>query len=226
MRRSEARAGFTLIEVLAALAVTAAFVAVALPFAGRLAARWWVGELAVETADGWMQAVARLGDDLSEAIPLSVPQGDRRMAAFGAGPDFVQFVRPALGQSPPAGIEAVRYEIQPSPAGNALIRRSGRFDAAGFFAGSSLGGPTTILDGPDRLRFAAFGDDHLPRQTWTGEETMPAGVQMSAVARRPGASPSLTVLLPIVARSVVTTPAVAADPAPPAAPDTPQPAAR
>ena len=65
-RRGGARAGFTFIEVLAALVVTGAVVAAVLPYAARLASHWWVGEQSVEAADGWMQAAARMGDDLAQ----------------------------------------------------------------------------------------------------------------------------------------------------------------
>ena len=144
MRSPEARAGFTLVEVLAALVVTAGFVAVVLPFAGRLATRWWVGEARVEAADGWMQGVARLSDDLSQAVPIMVRQGDKAVASFDAGPDFVQFVRPALG-SAALGLETVRFEVRWSAAGSALVRRAARFRPGDP---SAPGSPTTILEGP------------------------------------------------------------------------------
>ena len=202
MRSPEARAGFTLVEVLAALVVTAGFVAVVLPFAGRLATRWWVGEARVEAADGWMQGVARLSDDLSQAVPIMVRQGDKAVASFDAGPDFVQFVRPALG-SAALGLETVRFEVRSSAAGSALVRRAARFRPGDP---SAPGSPTTILEGPYRFRFRAYGEDLVPRATWDDEAEMPAGVELTVVARGGATAPPGPVLLPIVARGSSTKP--------------------
>ncbi len=69
--------------MLAALAVTGAFVAVVLPYAARLATHWWVGEATVEAADGWMQAVSRMGDDVAQAVPYGL--GGRPEAAASRG---------------------------------------------------------------------------------------------------------------------------------------------
>ena len=82
---SDRRAGFTLIEVLAALVITSAFVAVVLPYAGRLATHWWVGETTVEAADGWMQAVSRLGEVLCQGLPYGFCAEGTMGAVFGLG---------------------------------------------------------------------------------------------------------------------------------------------
>ena len=199
MRRNDRRAGFTLVEVLAALVVTAAFAAVVLPFAGRLASRWWVGETRVEAADGWMQAVARLGDDLAQAVPIVEQRGDAVAAIFTVGPDVLQFVRPALASSSRLRLETVRFDVRPSDRGHALMRRT-----SGFRPGSEpdFGAPSILLDGPLQLRFRAFADDHVPRATWADERNLPAGVELRAVSPTPGASLSVPVLLGVVAKAV------------------------
>ena len=202
MRSPEGRAGFTLIEVLAALVVTAVFVAVVLPFAGRLATRWWVGEARVEAADAWMQAVARLSDDLAQAVPIVARQGDKAAVSFDAGPDFVQFVRPALGRAA-MGLETVRFEVRSSGAGSALVRRSARFRPGDA---SAPGSPTTILEGPYRFRFRAYGEDLVPRAAWEGETEMPAGVELTVVGRGGASAPPGPILLPVVARAPSTKP--------------------
>ena len=162
--RNKPRAGFTLVEVLAALMITAGFVAVVLPFAGRLATRWWVGEIAVETADGWMQALARLSDDLSQAVPIAVQQGDKDIIVFAAGPGFVQFIRPAVGGAGGMRLETIRYDVSPSAAGHALVRRAGPFSPT---VPADPGSPATLLDGPFLLRFRAYGHDNVPHAAWT-----------------------------------------------------------
>lgn len=207
MRRADPRAGFTLVEVLAALVVTGAFVAVVLPYASRLATHWWVGEATVEAADGWMQALARMGDDLAQAVPYGVGADGGSEAAFRAGPDSIAFVRPALGDA--GGLEAVSYEIRPSPGGAALVRRSRRFDPEAF--GRDVGGTAaTLLDGPFRLRLVEVAPDGTRRRDWAAADGMPAAVELSAEAagERTGpraAVPVAPVLMPIAARAPAAT---------------------
>ena len=199
MRSRSGEAGFTLVEVLAALIVTAAFVVVVLPFAGRLATRWWVGETTVEAADGWMQALTRLSDDLSQAVPMSVRQGDRDIIVFAAGPGFVQFVRPAVGEAGKLRLETVRYDVSPSPAGHALVRRAGPFSPV---AVADPGSPATLLDGPFRLRFRAYGHDNVPQAAWADSEQMPDGIELTIVGKEPRSLPPSPVLLPIAAAAL------------------------
>lgn len=200
MRRADPRAGFTLIEVLAALVVTGAFVAAVLPYAARLSTHWWVGEASVEAADGWMQAVGRMGDDVSQALPYGLPGGPdgAPSAAFQAGPDGIAFVRPALGDG--VGLDAVSYEIRPSASGTALVRRSRPFDAAVF--GRDVGGTrATLLDGPFRFRIVVVAADGTRRRDWAPSDGMPAAVELSAAPTGTSPVPAAPVLIPIATRA-------------------------
>ncbi len=209
MRRDDRRAGFTLIEVLAALAITGALVSVALPYATRLVTRWWLGERTVEVADGWMQAITRLDDDLSQALPLSLPGEGKAITAFRAGTNFVQFVRPALGQASGTDLDTVRYEIRPSTVGAMLVRRTRRFDPVAFVAEPNQGGlPTTLIEGSFRFRFFAIGEDHVPRETWPGGADLPVAMGLSAVATSNNQVPPGPILLPIAARAMKGPPAI------------------
>lgn len=192
------RAGFTLIEVLAALVVTGLLVAVVLPYAGRLATHWWVGEATVEAADGWMQAVNRMGDDLAQALPYGIVNEDTPAAAFEVGPDSVAFVRPALGGA--EGLDAVTYEIRPSAGGSALVRRSRPFDPVTF--GRDVGGGTaTLLDGPYRFRLVVVAADGTRRRDWKPGDGMPAAVELSTTATGRAPVPAAPVLMAIAARA-------------------------
>lgn len=203
MPHPDRRAGFTLIEVLAALAITGALVSVALPYAARLATRWWVGERSVEVADGWMQALARLEDDLSQAMPLSLSRGAKSLVAFRSGPDFIEFVRPALGRGSATDLDTVLLDVRSTSRGMALMRRSGHFSADTFFAAPpSLGAPTTLIEGPFRLRFAVIDGHRTPQSKWEGDVEMPSAVQLSVVGAAGDAMPPGPILLPIVASAI------------------------
>ncbi len=205
----DARAGFTLIEVLAALVITTAFVAVVLPYAGRLATHWWVGETTVEAADGWMQGIARMSDDLAEAVPLEVGQVGPRTLAFHGGADTIRFVRPALGQSGRSlDLDVVSYAIRSTAAGQALVRQSRRLDAAAFDTDPAGSATVTLIEGPFRFRLVTLDRDGTRRRGWDVPDRMPTAVELSAVATGRQPVPAAPILMPVVARQ----PAVAAKP--------------
>lgn len=214
-RRSDAcrsgpdpRAGFTLIEVLAALVITTAFVAVVLPYAGRLATHWWVGETTVEAADGWMQAIARMSDDLAEAVPLEVGQGEPRMLAFRGGADVIRFVRPALGGSGGRDLEVVSYAVRSTAAGQALVRQSRRLDAGGFDADPAGSAIVALIEGPFRFRLVTLDRDGTRRRGWDAPDRMPTAVELSVAATGRQPVPAAPISMPVVARQ----PAVVARP--------------
>lgn len=214
-RRSDAcrsgpdpRAGFTLIEVLAALVITTAFVAVVLPYAGRLATHWWVGETTVEAADGWMQAIARMSDDFAEAVPLEVGQGEPRMLAFRGGADVIRFVRPALGGSGGRDLEVVSYAVQSTAAGQALVRQSRRLDPGGFDADPAGSATVTLIEGPFRFRLVTLDRDGTRRRGWDAPDRMPTAVELSVAATGRQPVPAAPISMPVVARQ----PAVVARP--------------
>ncbi len=205
----DARAGFTLIEVLAALVITTAFVAVVLPYAGRLATHWWVGETTVEAADGWMQGIARMSDDLAEAVPLEVGQGDPKTLAFRGGADAIRFVRPALGQNEGGrDLDVVSYTIRSTAAGQALVRQSRRFDSATFDADPAGSATVALIEGPFRFRLVTLDRDGTRRRGWDAPDRMPTAVELSVVATGRQPVPAGPILMPVVARQ----PAVAAKP--------------
>lgn len=203
------RAGFTLIEVLAALVITTAFVAVVLPYAGRLATHWWVGETTVEAADGWMQAIARMSDDLAEAVPLEVGQGDSRVLAFRGGADVIRFVRPALGGSGGGrDLEVVSYAIRSTADGQALVRQSRRIGSGAFDADPAGSATVALIEGPFRFRLVTVDRDGTRRRGWDAPDRMPTAVELSVAATGRQPVPAAPISMPVVARQ----PAVVARP--------------
>jgi prepilin-type N-terminal cleavage/methylation domain-containing protein len=200
-RPSDRQAGFTLIEVLAALVITAALVAVVLPFAGRLVERWRAGQGAVDAADAWMQAVARLSDDLAEAVPMQVGQTGQGNFVFRAGPQEVTFVRPALGDAREAALETVTYAITVDRSGSHLVRRAHAFSTGGP-DGADGAGPSTaaILDAPYTFRFSAIGRDGRRQDRWTDPKTLPVRLELRVTGDDRTVPPVRRIVLPLMAR--------------------------
>jgi len=200
--QTDSRAGFSFVEMLAALAITAALVAVVMPFAGRLVERWSSGEQAVQDADAWMQATARLAADLSEAIPLHERTTDRaRQVMFRMDRRSVVLVRPAL--APSAGpLEFTAYLIEPLPAGgDALVRYSGPFEQARFDTDPrGFGNATTLISGSFRLAFRAVNKELVRSDDWADPAELPLSLELVASPTARSLLPAVTTL-PIAART-------------------------
>lgn len=199
--RSERRAGFSLIEVLAALAVTAAMVAVVVPLAVQLVARWWTGEAGIAAADAWMQAQLRLSDDLAQTVPMSIAGPEGPGIDFRADATHVRFVRPGIGSRSPETLDIVTLSVESTASGDILFRSSVPYTEGTFAAGGDDGHKTVLLEGPFRLRFRAVGGDGDVRATWKDDKTLPLRMVLSVQPTGPGYVPAAAIDLPIVART-------------------------
>ncbi len=175
-----------LVEVLAALVVSAAIVAVVLPFAANLLTRWWTGQPEIERADGFMQAVARLGDDLAQAVPLTVTGGAPGIRWFRCDPKGLDFIRPSLGAAAGTSLDIVTYRIVEGEEGDRLSRASRPYrpEEGPPVAGQPAGPGVALLDGPLTLRFAAVGRDGRPEDVWQALKEMPRRIELAARRRR------------------------------------------
>src|SRR4051812_25747937 len=91
-RRSNPRAGFTLIETLAALAIAAAVFAVVAEFAGRMLRNWNYGESTISAMEMVTRGLGRLGTDLTLALPMTPPGTDGSTVYFAGDAQRMLFV--------------------------------------------------------------------------------------------------------------------------------------
>src|SRR5688500_3408724 len=91
-RGSNPRAGFTLIETLAALAIAAAVFAVIAEFAGRTLRNWNYGDGVIASMEMITRGLGRLGTDLALALPMTPPGTDGSTVYFAGGPNRRVFV--------------------------------------------------------------------------------------------------------------------------------------
>lgn len=147
------RAGFSLIETLAALAVTGALAGALLPFAGTVLAHWTRAPEIAETGDRYLQAASLLQDDFLEALPLS---GTNGAPMFRAGADCVELVRPALG-SKRTGLEHMRYAIVRAGGFDVLTRASAPLRRGEDIGALPSGNDQKLLEGRWFMRFVSPG---------------------------------------------------------------------
>ncbi|WP_371425246.1 prepilin-type N-terminal cleavage/methylation domain-containing protein [Tardiphaga sp.] len=197
--RGNRRRGFALLEVLAAVALTAAFAAMVLPFVGRMVEQWWRGAAMIQDSDAWMQLTARLSADLAQAIPL--PGTGQSGLAFRTSRDVVVFVRPARPGSEAGGLLISAYVIERTRSGDALVNYSGRFSPYLLDVDPrSFGTATAIMTGAFRFSFAPVGADGSRPERWSDRKDLPQRVELTVSPIADGAAP-IPIALPIVAQA-------------------------
>lgn len=176
------RAGFSLIEVLAALAITVLLVVTFAPFASQLVTTWGRGARTAELVDMLARANDRIERDLLATVPMTVTRGETTSMLFRGGPGHVLFAS-ATGFGPGrGGLELVSIGIEPDgPDATALVRRRAPLrDAA--LAPTGFKDPVTLVAGPYRYRFGFVAADGTRVEEWQGRPDMPARVELSIVA--------------------------------------------
>lgn len=200
--RPDRRAGFTLIEALAALAVTACLTASVAPYFVGLMSRWSSGEPSAQRQDQWMQAILRLSEDLGEALPLTIGAGKPPRCAFRASPSSIVFVREALSSRGKLRLETVWLKIEATPAGDALVRSASDFDPDRFDAKPRGEAPTVVVAGGFHLSFSIVDNTGGRGAEWRNANELPARVELAIEPIRAGAGAlGSPVILPLGARA-------------------------
>ena len=173
------RAGFSLVEVLAALAATVLLVGAFSPFAAQLIGSWGRGARTAETVDMMTTAQARLGHDVGAAVPMFLTRGDRTSMLFLGKAGYVIFPA-ATGFGPGrGGFELVSLSVEAAEGRTVLMRRRAPLgadpDAGGFRDG------VVLFEGNYRMAFAYVGADGVRREEWLDRPELPARVELSVV---------------------------------------------
>jgi general secretion pathway protein J len=195
--------GFTLLEALAAVAITAAILAGLASIAGQWLPHWRHGFVALQNADLIGLGLGRIGEDVASAEYARLDAG-QGAPLFRGEADSVVFARQEIGPGAAARLEIVRIGATATAAGDEVERAHARF-APG--APAAFRDPTTLLRPPFRLVFAYAGPDGRWRAAWGGQEKLPRAVRLTVLG--PGGA---LVTSTAVALKVTAAPQIAAQP--------------
>lgn len=173
------RAGFSLLEVLVALAITVLLVVTFAPFASQLVLTWGRGTRTAEFVDMLTRGSDRMARDLLSVVPMTLTRGEETSMLFRGGPGSVVFAT-ATGYGPGrGGLELVSFGIEPDGSGaQAIVRRRAPLrDAAA--APGGFRDPVTLLTGPYQYRFDYVAADGSRLETWQNRLDMPARVELT-----------------------------------------------
>jgi prepilin-type N-terminal cleavage/methylation domain-containing protein len=173
------RAGFSLLEVLVALALTVLLVVTFAPFASQLVLSWGRGARTAELVDMLTRGNDRMARDFLTVVPMTLTRGDQTTMIFRGSPGYVVFAT-ATGFGPGrGGIELVSFGIeQDGAAGQAIVRRRAPLRDAAPTA-SGFRDPVTLLTGPYQYRFDYIAADGTRVGEWQNRRDMPARVELT-----------------------------------------------
>jgi len=160
-RPTSAEAGFSLVEVLAALLVTMLLVLTLTPFVSQMLATWARGGEAASIVEIKARGLGRLREDLRHAIVLTGYGQIEDLAAFQGDETSMSF--PVVAGLGPTGfgIEYLSFAVGTGINGRALVRR--RAPVIGSTYGSFVD-PVVLLSGPFRyvFRYYSRGGEETP----------------------------------------------------------------
>ena len=180
-------AGFSLIEAMATLALTATIILALSSVAGQWLPNWRRGFVDLQRADLLGAGLERLVDDLSAAEYVT-PSAGARGPLFEGDASSVMFVRSAIGPDAYPHLEIVRLAQIKEDRGLAMVRTRARFaptapkppGAPGAPAPAiAFGDPVTLIRAPFHISFAYAGPDRVWLPSWKGREQLPEAVRIS-----------------------------------------------
>jgi general secretion pathway protein J len=213
--------GFSLLEAVAAVALTATIILALSTVTGLWLPNWRRGFVDLQRADLVGLGLERLLADLSVAEYVT-PWGDAPGPLFEGDPSSVVFVRSAIGPNSRPQLEVVRIAEISDDRGPALVRSHSKFApiARGRPAEPiAFADPVALIRAPFRIVFAYAGPEHVWAERWKNEERLPEDIRVTILdASHRALAASTVVRLKITAPGVpkLEAQAAAAGAAPPA----------
>ena len=177
-------AGFSLIEAMATLALTATIILALSSVAGQWLPNWRRGFVDLQRADLLGVGLERLVDDLSAAEYVTRSAG-AAAPLFEGDASSVMFVRSAIGPDAYPHLEVVRLAEIKEDRGLAMVRTRARFAPTRRTGTSApaqaiaFGDPVTLIRAPFHISFAYAGPDRVWLPNWKGREQLPEAVRIT-----------------------------------------------
>ena len=170
-------AGFSLIEAMAAMALTATIIVALSTVVGQWLPNWRRGFVDLQRADLLGIGLERLVEDLSAAEYVT-PSAGGKTTLFQGDASSVMFVRSAIGPDAYPHLEIVRLAEVKEDRGLALVRTRARF-APTTPKAIAFVDPVTLIRAPLRITFSYAGPDRVWVPSWTGRQQLPEAVRIS-----------------------------------------------
>ena len=174
-------AGFSLVEAIVAVALTAMIILLLSSVTGQWLPAWRRGFVGLQQADLLSVGLERIVQDVSAAEYVT-PSADAPAPLFEGDVSSVTFVRSAIGPNSYPHLEVVRIAEAKDDRGVATIRTRAPFTpraprvAAPPFA---FGDPVALVRAPLRILFAYAGPDRVWVANWKDRDRLPDAVRIT-----------------------------------------------
>jgi hypothetical protein len=176
-----ASAGFSLIEVLAALVVTMLLVLAFTPLAGQLLATLPRGTEVARLVELKTRGIGRLREDLRHAIVWTGFGEREKLATFRGAETWISFAAASSLGVGGSGLEMLSVTVDTSSDGRALVRRRAPLVGTTF---GSFQDPVVLLSGPFRFVFRYFTRDGREVPVWDNRIELPARIKLTITDQR------------------------------------------
>jgi general secretion pathway protein J len=197
-------AGFTLLEMMLALALTGVMVSAIAVFAGQWMTSWRAGFAQLQATDLLSLGLERLSADISAAQYGGVNSGQEPTLFLGDAKSLI-FIRRSPAPDTLGRLEVVRIAQTSDARGAALIRsRAPYFPLAPGtpVVGLRFADPVAIVRAPFVISFAYADAGRVWRDSWGLEKALPAAVRVTVrtVGRAEVVSASTAITLHVTGR--------------------------
>ena len=206
-RRTDPRAGFTLIETLAALAIAAAVFGVVAEFAGRTLRNWNYGDGVIASMEMITRGLGRLGTDLTLALPMTPPGGDGSIVYFAGDAAKMTFVAATGFGVGDRGLELINVSV--SGEGDNIFLTRVRSPVSN--PPQQFRDPVVLLQGKMQARFIYMDRTGKAFETWANRPNLPAAVAVQLDVPQRGPLFPRPVILPIPVNTSVDCIAISED---------------
>jgi general secretion pathway protein J len=192
--------GFTLIEALAALALTGLVLAGLATITAQWLPNWNRGFDRIQQSELIGISMQRIAADLAAAEYVP-PNRDREKPLFDGSALSVTFVRTALGPNAGVGLDVVRIGETTDQGRLVTVRSRAAFGPLppGLSPSEQINvsDPVVLLRSPFRLSFAYAGPDRVFRDTWHDADKLPAAIMLTVRDVASGRILSVSTVTPV-----------------------------
>jgi general secretion pathway protein J len=178
--------GFTLIEALAALALTGLVLAALATITAQWLPNWNRGFDRIQQTELVGISMQRIAADLAAAEYVP-PNRDQEKPLFDGSASSVTFVRTALGPNAGVGLDVVRIGEMTDQGRLVTVRSRAVFAPLSPSEQINFSDPVILMRPPFRLSFAYAGPDRVFRDYWHDADKLPATIMLTvrdATSRR------------------------------------------
>jgi len=172
-RRSvDPRAGFALLEMLAALTIAVAILALLAQFTSQALRNWNRGESTIAVMEMLTTGLARLRTDLNLAVPMRPPGTDSPSVIFVGDAAQLLFVAATGFGAGDRGLELISITATKDGDDLVVVRQRGPVTTGQ----APLRDPVVLLRGRMQFRFSYRDDDGQTLLTWSNRDRLPKAV--------------------------------------------------